>query len=115
MTEFDQEAERAEPDTAWQDNANCLGEDPDLFFPKDNAEIKAAKLICQACAVREECLEYSLETGQKFGIWGGLTERERRRVRRQRALARAGARETVVELPGSIRGSSELAQQEPES
>ncbi|MFZ4519640.1 MAG: WhiB family transcriptional regulator [Microthrixaceae bacterium] len=74
---------------SWQNFANCLGVDPDLFFPERGASTKEAKQVCQGCVVREECLEYALANGEKFGIWGGLSERERRRIRRQRALARA--------------------------
>lgn len=72
----------------WQDLANCLGVDPDLFFPERGASTREAKEVCKGCTVREECLEYSLATGEKFGIWGGLSERERRRLRRQRAIER---------------------------
>ena len=73
---------------SWQDQANCLGVDPDLFFPERGASTREAKEVCRGCVVREECLEYALSNGEKFGIWGGLSERERRRVRRQRALER---------------------------
>jgi WhiB family redox-sensing transcriptional regulator len=72
----------------WQERANCLGVDPDLFFPERGASTKEAKAVCRGCEVRVECLEYALSHGEKFGIWGGLSERERRRVRRQRALER---------------------------
>lgn len=74
----------------WADGANCLGVDPDLFFPERGASTREAKAVCRSCLVRDECLEYALTTGEKFGIWGGLSERERRRLRRQRALARRG-------------------------
>ncbi|MCZ7629108.1 MAG: WhiB family transcriptional regulator [Microthrixaceae bacterium] len=83
-----------EPAEDWQGFANCLGVDPDLFFPERGASTKEAKAVCQACVVREDCLEYALENSEKFGIWGGLSERERRRLRRARALARAAAAET---------------------
>ena len=76
---------------AWQDYANCLGVDPDLFFPERGASTREAKEVCRGCVVREECLEYALANGEKFGIGGGMSERERRRIRRQRALARRGA------------------------
>lgn len=69
----------------WQDQANCLGVDPDLFFPERGASTREAKEVCKGCIVRGECLEYALANGEKFGIWGGLSERERRRLRRQRA------------------------------
>ncbi len=74
-------------DRAWQDQANCLGVDPDLFVPERGASTREAKEVCRGCVVRGECLEYALENGEKFGIWGGLSERERRRLRRQRAQA----------------------------
>jgi WhiB family redox-sensing transcriptional regulator len=72
----------------WQEQANCLGVDPDLFFPERGASTREAKAVCRGCEVQAECLEYALAHGEKFGIWGGLSERERRRVRRQRALER---------------------------
>lgn len=75
----------------WQDQANCLGVDPDLFFPERGASTREAKEVCRGCPVREECLEFSLQNSEKFGIWGGLSERERRRIRRQRAQAARAA------------------------
>ena len=86
--------EAAEPEMDaenWQDLANCLGVDPDLFFPERGASTREAKEVCRGCVVREECLEFALANGEKFGIWGGMSERERRRIRRQRALARRQA------------------------
>lgn len=82
-------AKHTTEDNSWQLAANCLGVDPDLFFPERGASTKEAKAVCQGCEVRDECLEYALANGEKFGIWGGLSERERRRIRRQRAMARA--------------------------
>ena len=79
-----------EAERGWQERANCLGVDPDLFFPERGASTREAKSVCRGCEVRVECLEYALQHGEKFGIWGGLSERERRRVRRQRALERRG-------------------------
>lgn len=78
-------------DQSWQDLANCLGVDPDLFFPERGASTREAKGVCHGCVVRDDCLEFALENGEKFGIWGGMSERERRRIRRQRALARRTA------------------------
>ncbi|HEX5585824.1 MAG TPA: WhiB family transcriptional regulator [Acidimicrobiia bacterium] len=75
----------------WQEQANCLGVDPDLFFPERGASTREAKAVCRSCEVQGDCLEYALAHGEKFGIWGGLSERERRRVRRARALERRGA------------------------
>jgi WhiB family redox-sensing transcriptional regulator len=74
-------------DLAWQQYANCLGVDPDLFFPERGASTREAKEVCRGCVVREDCLEYAITHSEKFGIWGGLSERERRRIRRERALA----------------------------
>lgn len=78
-------------DRAWQDQANCLGVDPDLFFPERGASTREAKEVCRGCEVRQQCLDYALANGEKFGIWGGLSERERRRLRRQRAQANRGS------------------------
>ena len=80
-------------ESSWWDYANCLGVDPDLFFPERGASTKEAKEVCRGCVVREDCLEYARSHGEKFGIWGGMSERERRRLRRQRALARRAAAE----------------------
>ena len=82
-------------DTDWKDSSNCLGVDPDLFFPERGASTREAKEVCRGCIVREDCLEYALLNGEKFGIWGGLSERERRRIRRQRALERQAAARTA--------------------
>ena len=79
---------------SWQIQANCMGVDPDLFFPERGASTREAKEVCRGCVVREDCLEYALANGEKFGIWGGMSERERRRVRRARALQR---RDTAVQ------------------
>ncbi len=71
-------------DTAWRDEAACRGLDTDVFFPLTDEEAEEAKAICATCPVREECLEYALLTRQDDGVWGGLTEAERRRIRRRR-------------------------------
>ena len=90
VTEFIRQIRPAAEDGAqrWQERANCLGVDPDLFFPERGASTREAKGVCRGCEVKDECLEYALAHGEKFGIWGGLSERERRRVRRARALER---------------------------
>jgi WhiB family redox-sensing transcriptional regulator len=72
----------------WKSRANCMGVDPDLFFPERGMSTREAKEVCRGCVVREDCLEYALANGEKFGIWGGLSERERRRIRRARAMVR---------------------------
>ena len=70
----------------WKARANCMGVDPDLFFPERGMSTREAKEVCRGCVVREDCLEYALANGEKFGIWGGLSERERRRIRRARSM-----------------------------
>ena len=73
--------EAAEP--AWQDRALCAQTDPEAFFPEKGGSTREAKRVCRSCEVRTECLEYALEHDERFGIWGGLSERERRRLKRQ--------------------------------
>ena len=67
----------------WQDQELCAQTDPEAFFPEKGGSTREAKRICQACAVRDECLEYALEHDERFGIWGGLSDRERRRLKRE--------------------------------
>lgn len=74
-------------DMAWQDFANCRGADPDLFFPERGASTRTAKGICRECSVQEDCLEFAIVSSEKFGIWGALSERERRKIRRERKIA----------------------------
>ena len=78
-------------DLSWQRGANCLGVHPDLFFPERGASTREAKEVCRGCIVQDECLEFALRNGEKFGIWGGMSERERRRLRRIRAQERTTA------------------------
>lgn len=75
---------------AWQAEAACTGSDIDLFFTERGESTSPAKQVCGTCPVRDDCLEYALDTGEKFGIWGGLSERERRRLRRARSRAKKG-------------------------
>ncbi|WP_440347948.1 WhiB family transcriptional regulator [Modestobacter versicolor] len=67
----------------WQERALCAETDPEAFFPEKGGSTREAKKICTGCEVRSECLEYALTNDERFGIWGGLSERERRRLRRQ--------------------------------
>lgn len=73
-------------ETAWQALARCAEVDPDLFFPEKGASARPAKRICQRCEVRTECLEYAIETDQRYGVFGGLSERERRKLRPNHSL-----------------------------
>ncbi len=68
----------------WMVDARCLDADPEAFFPEKGGSTREAKRICADCPVVEPCLEYALANDERFGIWGGLSERERRRVRRLR-------------------------------
>ena len=73
----------------WQRWAACRGADPELFFPQRGEPPKPAKKICASCLVRSDCLAYAMtEPFERFGIWGGMSERERRKLRRDLALGR---------------------------
>ena len=67
----------------WQERALCAQTDPEAFFPEKGGSTREANRICQSCEVRDECLEYALEHDERFGIWGGLSERERRRLKKR--------------------------------
>jgi WhiB family redox-sensing transcriptional regulator len=67
----------------WQDRALCAQTDPEAFFPEKGGSTREAKRVCRSCEVRAECLDYALGNDERFGIWGGLSERERRRIKRQ--------------------------------
>ncbi|HET6873788.1 MAG TPA: WhiB family transcriptional regulator [Acidimicrobiales bacterium] len=69
---------------SWRQRAACQGVDPDVFFPVTDEEAFVAKAICGECSVREACLEYALAHRERDGVWGMATERERRRMLRQR-------------------------------
>ncbi|MCU1503212.1 MAG: Transcription factor WhiB [Ilumatobacteraceae bacterium] len=71
----------------WARQASCRALDADLFFPENATDEETAKEVCAGCAVREACLEHALTNGEAFGIWGGLNLRERRVLRRTRAVA----------------------------
>ena len=86
----------------WLPDANCIGEDPELFFPVGSSPLALdqtdiAKAVCAACPVRADCLEWSLQTCQDAGVWGGLDEEERREIRRARRRGAAiPARELIA-------------------
>lgn len=78
----------------WRHEAACLDEDPELFFPLGNTgpallQIEEAKAVCRRCDVAETCLRWALDTGQDSGVWGGMSEDERRSLKRREARARA--------------------------
>ncbi|WP_116282027.1 WhiB family transcriptional regulator [Subtercola boreus] len=68
---------------AWQTDSLCAQTDPEAFFPEKGGSTRDAKRICQTCEVKSQCLEYALQNDERFGIWGGLSERERRKLRKQ--------------------------------
>lgn len=69
---------------SWRDKGACRGIDPEVFYPESDEDAEEAKAICAVCAVRQACLEHALASREKEGVWGGATERERRRIIRQR-------------------------------
>ena len=76
----------------WRDRAACLDEDPELFFPIGNtgpaiAQIEEAKKVCRRCEVVDTCLKWAIESGQDAGVWGGLSEDERRALARRLCAA----------------------------
>lgn len=80
----------------WRHEAACLSEDPELFFPIGNTgpallQVEEAKAICRLCVSLEPCREWALETGQDAGVWGGLSEDERRALKRRTVRASAAA------------------------
>jgi WhiB family redox-sensing transcriptional regulator len=77
----------------WRNSAACLDEDPELFFPIGNTgpalqQIEEAKAVCRHCSAVEKCLTWALDSGQEAGVWGGLSEDERRALKRRTARAR---------------------------
>ena len=67
----------------WQERALCAQTDPEAFFPEKGGSTREAKRVCTGCDVRAECLEYALANDERFGIWGGLSERERRKLKKR--------------------------------
>jgi WhiB family redox-sensing transcriptional regulator len=78
-----QPGEPEEGELAWQAEALCAQTDPEAFFPEKGGSTRDAKKVCGSCTVRAQCLEYALANDERFGIWGGLSERERRRLRKR--------------------------------
>lgn len=99
----------------WRADALCAQVDPELFFPEKGGSTRGAKKVCGSCEVREQCLAYALANDQRFGIWGGLSERERRQLKptadgtkHQRAEA---LRDLVEELSEKGRNGAQIAEQ----
>ena len=68
---------------SWQADAICAQTDPEAFFPEKGGSTRDAKRICSGCDVKQQCLEYALANDERFGIWGGLSERERRKLKKR--------------------------------
>lgn len=85
----------------WHDRANCRGIDLNLFFTERGEATAPAKQVCAGCTVRAECLDHALSVPERFGVWGGLSERERRRIRRTRIRARRDAEISSLPRLGS--------------
>ena len=77
-------------DNDWMARGKCRDMPPSTFFPSDGVGVDLARQICQECTVRSQCLEFALEHRIDHGVWGGASERERRRIARSRRLAAAG-------------------------
>lgn len=82
-------------ETEWMSDGNCADRPPSLFFPSDGVGVDVARRVCADCPVKSQCLEYALENRIDHGVWGGTSERERRRILKERAkdrrkVARAG-------------------------
>jgi WhiB family redox-sensing transcriptional regulator len=71
------------PPDHWQDRAACFGVEPDVFFPVSEEEAGPALAFCSVCRIREECLAWALKNGERYGVWGGTTEQQRRRLQRR--------------------------------
>lgn len=83
------------PRPVWMQHAACRGEDPNLFFPRRGGDWDTPLAICRTCTVTDQCLQWALDHGEKAGIYGGTTERQRRRIRRDRRLAELDAEQTA--------------------
>ncbi len=76
------------PPDSWQHMGACYGQDPDMFFPTSEEEAAPALALCGRCPVRQTCLEWALKYGERYGVWGGTTEQQRRRLLRSGAASR---------------------------
>jgi WhiB family redox-sensing transcriptional regulator len=83
-------------DTEWMARGKCRDMDPGVFFPNDGVGVQIAQRICAECTVRDPCLEYALANRVDHGVWGGASERQRRRLLRQRRGTRVQAGQVVT-------------------
>lgn len=85
-------------ETNWMAQGECATRPPEIFFPSDGVGVDLARKICGGCAVREQCLEYALANRIDHGVWGGCSERERRRIGKRRRLEAADPALEIVDL-----------------
>jgi len=85
-TPFRDLAKSLEQLLSWSDLGACRGSDPSVFFPERGMSTRNAKAICKGCDVADRCLEWAVTTNERFGVWGGKSEKERRAIRRKRGL-----------------------------
>lgn len=90
--------ERIETETAWMMVGSCREQPPAFFFPSDGVGVDRARKICANCPVKQECLEYALENRIDHGVWGGTSERERRRILKRRRAGLAANLASTVEI-----------------
>jgi WhiB family redox-sensing transcriptional regulator len=83
LMDVQDELDEQDPELMWQERALCAQTDPEAFFPEKGGSTREAKKVCLGCDVRGDCLEYALAHDERFGIWGGLSERERRRLKKE--------------------------------
>ena len=75
---------------SWKASGACQGLDPELFFPDQGEPLDQARAVCGGCVVRMACLEHALSMPERFGVWGGTSERQRRIIRHQRRTQPTG-------------------------
>ena len=99
---------------SWQDRALCLQTDPEAFFPEKGGSTRDPKKVCLNCEVRSECLGYALENGERFGVWGGLSERERQRLKPPKPVKHRTAKKAgniAVEAENNTADDEDMAQE----
>lgn len=95
---------RTAGDGTWREAALCAQTDPEAFYPDKGGSTREALAVCRRCPVQGPCLEYALVHDERFGIWGGTTERQRRRLRREGAEAAAAAFTDPVPAAAAVGG-----------
>ncbi|MCI7551153.1 MAG: WhiB family transcriptional regulator [Arcanobacterium sp.] len=82
----------ARSDRSWMEDALCAQTDPDIFYPEKGGSTTPATSVCNNCTVRAECLEYAVANDIRHGIWGGTSDNDRKRMARERKIARGASR-----------------------